>query len=46
MDLKGNTVLVTGFTSGIGLRIAECLARAGANIVLNGFGEYAPAKIS
>jgi len=44
MDLKGKTSLVTGSTSGMGLGMAERLARAGANIVLNGFGEYAPAK--
>lgn len=37
--LKGKTALVTGSTSGIGLGIAEALARQGANIVLNGFGE-------
>jgi 3-hydroxybutyrate dehydrogenase len=37
--LKGKTALVTGSTSGIGLGIAKCLARQGANIVLNGFGE-------
>jgi 3-hydroxybutyrate dehydrogenase len=37
--LKGRTALVTGSTSGIGLGIAKCLARQGANIVLNGFGE-------
>ena len=36
--LKGKTALVTGSTSGIGLGIAEVLAKAGANIVLNGFG--------
>jgi 3-hydroxybutyrate dehydrogenase len=37
--LKGKTALVTGSTSGIGLGIAKALARQGANIVLNGFGE-------
>jgi 3-hydroxybutyrate dehydrogenase len=37
--LKGKTALVTGSTSGIGLGIALCLARQGANIVLNGFGD-------
>ena len=37
--LKGNTALVTGSTSGIGLGIAKALARQGANIVMNGFGE-------
>ena len=37
--LKGKTALVTGSTSGIGLGIAIGLARQGANIVLNGFGD-------
>ena len=43
MTLTGKTALVTGSTSGIGLGIAQVLARAGANIVLNGFGDPAPA---
>jgi 3-hydroxybutyrate dehydrogenase len=43
-DLKGKTALVTGSTSGIGLGIATELARQGANIVLNGFGDAAPAR--
>ena len=37
----GHLALVTGSTSGIGLGIAEVLAAAGANIVLNGFGAAA-----
>ena len=37
--LSGKTALVTGSTSGIGLGIAKALARQGANIVLNGFGD-------
>jgi 3-hydroxybutyrate dehydrogenase len=39
--LKGKNALVTGSTSGIGLGIAKALARQGANIVVNGFGEPA-----
>jgi 3-hydroxybutyrate dehydrogenase len=39
--LTGKTALVTGSTSGIGLGIALQLAKQGANIVLNGFGDYA-----
>ena len=37
--LKHKTALVTGSTSGIGLGIAKALARQGANIMLNGFGD-------
>lgn len=42
--LKGKTALVTGSTSGIGLGIAKALARQGANIVLNGFGDVDSAR--
>ena len=42
--LKGKTALVTGSTSGIGLGIATALAKQGANIILNGFGDAAPAQ--
>ena len=38
-QLKGKTALITGSTSGIGLGIAENLADAGLNIVMNGFGD-------
>ena len=36
--LKGQSAIVTGSTSGIGLSVAEALARAGASVMLNGFG--------
>ena len=39
MDMADKTVIVTGSTSGIGLGIARGFAEAGANVVLNGFGE-------
>nr|WP_316638817.1 3-hydroxybutyrate dehydrogenase [uncultured Roseateles sp.] len=42
--LKGKCALVTGSTSGIGLGIALSLARQGANIVLNGFGDHEAPK--
>ncbi|MBS7349975.1 MAG: 3-hydroxybutyrate dehydrogenase [Comamonas sp.] len=41
--LSGKTALVTGSTSGIGLGIAQALAAQGANVLLNGFGDYQPA---
>jgi 3-hydroxybutyrate dehydrogenase len=37
--LAGKAAVVTGSTSGIGLGIATALARAGADIVLNGLGD-------
>ena len=37
--LNGKSALVTGSTSGIGLATAQALAAAGANVMLNGFGD-------
>ena len=37
--LKGKVAVVTGSTSGIGLGIARALAAAGADLMINGFGE-------
>jgi len=39
--LTGRVAVVTGSTSGIGKAVAEILAEAGADIVLNGFGDAA-----
>jgi len=39
VDLAGRGAVVTGSTSGIGLEIARELARAGADVMLNGFGD-------
>ncbi|HTM60857.1 MAG TPA: 3-hydroxybutyrate dehydrogenase [Burkholderiales bacterium] len=39
--LKGKVAIVTGSTSGIGLGIARALAGAGADVMLNGFGDKA-----
>ncbi len=44
MNLNGKTALVTGSTSGIGLGIAKVLAQAGAQLVLNGFGDSTSAR--
>ena len=39
--LTGKTALITGSTSGIGAAYATALAGAGANVVINGFGDAA-----
>lgn len=44
MNLHGKTALVTGSTSGIGLGIAKVLAQAGAQVILNGFGDSSHAQ--
>lgn len=37
--LEGQSALITGSTSGIGLGIAKLYAEAGAKVMLNGFGK-------
>ena len=37
MNLAGRTAVITGSNSGIGLGVAEALAAAGSNVVLNSF---------
>ena len=39
MNLNGKIAIVTGSNSGIGLGIAEALARAGADVVINSFSD-------
>jgi 3-hydroxybutyrate dehydrogenase len=39
MQFSGKAALITGSTSGIGLGIAEAFGAAGADLVINGFGE-------
>jgi 3-hydroxybutyrate dehydrogenase len=39
--LQGKSAVVTGSTSGIGLAVVTALAEAGANVLLNGFGDKA-----
>jgi len=41
MNLAGKCAIVTGSTSGIGMGIARALSAAGADLMLNGFGDAA-----
>ena len=43
--LAGKTALITGSTSGIGAAYATALAGAGANVVINGFGDAAAIEV-
>jgi NAD(P)-dependent dehydrogenase (short-subunit alcohol dehydrogenase family) len=36
LGIKGKTALITGSTAGIGFASAECLAREGAQVIING----------
>ncbi|MBX2855641.1 MAG: 3-hydroxybutyrate dehydrogenase [Rhodobacteraceae bacterium] len=40
MSIKRNAI-ITGSTSGIGLGVAEAMAKSGMNVMLNGFGDAA-----
>ena len=40
-DLKGQTAVITGSTSGIGLALARSVASHGGDVVLNGLGDVA-----
>ena len=40
-DLKGQTAVITGSTSGIGLALARAVASHGGDVVLNGLGDAA-----
>jgi len=40
-DLKGQTAVISGSTSGIGLAIARAVAQRGGDVVLNGLGDAA-----
>ena len=44
MSISGKVALVTGSTSGIGLGIAQSLARQGVHLMLNGFGDAQAAQ--
>ena len=44
MSISGKVALVTGSTSGIGLGIAQSLARQGVHLMLNGFGDAEAAR--
>jgi 3-hydroxybutyrate dehydrogenase len=39
MTLRSKSAVVTGSTSGIGLAVARALAKEGANVLINGFGQ-------
>lgn len=41
LDLSGRAAVVTGSTSGIGAALAEALAEAGCDVMLNGLGDPA-----
>ena len=43
-SLEGHTALVTGSSKGLGAGIARCLAKSGANVVLNAFNNIEPAQ--